>query len=109
MHNSLLERMSTARGALRTVNVPGNTVTELASPSDRRGSITFFGASGPYTIGLSASLTETAGIRVPDDSTTPVVLTLQQHGDLVQQGFYAIHTGAGVLQITYAECIFQGP
>jgi hypothetical protein len=105
MPTPLLERMSTARGTLRTVSVVTNVATELASPSNLRGSITFFGAAFDYTVGLSPSVTATKGIFIPAETTTPVVLTLQQHGDLVQQGFYAVAEADG--EVTFAESIFQ--
>lgn len=106
MDPSLFERMRTARGALRTVSVPDSEVALLVPASANRGSLTFFGAAFKYTLGLTSTVADNVGIIVPALSTTPVVLTLQMHGDLVQQCFYVFADDAG--QVTWAETIFQG-
>ena len=106
MDPSLFDRMRTARGALRTVSVPDSAAVLLVPASANRGSLTLFGAAFKYTVGLTPAVTDNVGIIVPAFSTTPVVLTLQMHGDLVQQCFYAFADDP--VQVTWAETIFQG-
>ena len=108
MDPSLFDRMRTARGALHTASLEGGIKPVLLVPaSSNRGSLTFFGAKIQYELGLTeAGVTTDTGIIVPALSTTPVVLTLQMHGDLVQQCFY-VHATTPV-QVTWAETIFQG-
>lgn len=108
MERCLLDRMQTARGLLHTVSVSGGSdAVELVPASSIRGSLTFFGAALQYELALVGANSKTnVGIIVPQWSATPVVLTLQFHGDLVQQCFY-VHAAAPVT-ITWAEAIFQG-
>jgi hypothetical protein len=109
MENSLIERMCRARGTLRTVTIPGIGPTILVPASSNRASLTFFGASVQYQLGLvssAASVAAGVGIIVPALSPTPIILTLATHGDLVQQCFYVVTTADA--SITYAEAIFQG-
>jgi len=106
MDPSLFDRMRSARGTLHTASVPDKVTVLLVPASSNRGSLTFFGALFKYTLGLTPNVAENAGIIVPDLSTTPVVLTLATHGDLVQQCFYVHASDDG--QVTWAESIFQG-
>ncbi len=107
MESCLLNSMRSARGVLHIASVPAASVpVSIVPASSVRGSLTFFGASEQYEVYSSDGFKADTGIIVPKLSATPVVLTLQFHGDLVQQCFYARST-AGVT-ITWAEAIFQG-
>lgn len=109
MEHSLIERMCRARGTLRTVTIPGADPTILVPASTNRASLTLFGASAQYQLGLvsgAAFVATGVGIIVPALSPTPIILTLATHGDLVQQCFYVVTTAD--TSITFAEAIFQG-
>lgn len=108
MESSFIEQMCRARGTLRTVSVADTNTTILVPASSNRASLTFFGASERYQVGLIESADSVGagvGIIVPQFSPTPVVLTLATHGDLVQQCFYVVANAK--TSITYAEAILQ--
>lgn len=108
MAQSIIEIMCRARGTLRTVSVPATTLSVLVPASTKRASLTFFGASSQYQLGLvnnAGAVAANVGIIVPALSPTPVMLTLATHGDLVQQCFYVFAAGAAA--ITYAEALIQ--
>jgi hypothetical protein len=111
MEHSLIERMCRARGTLKTATIPPAVASILVPASTNRASLTFFGASAKYQLGLvnnAAAVADDVGIIIPALSPTPVILTLATHGDLVQQCFYVVVDGAANVSITYAEAIFQG-
>ena len=107
MDRDFLERMRKALGTIRTVRVASASATELVGPSAARVSLTFFGTSVEYTLGSSTRVTSGQGVIVPANSATPVLWTVEYHGDLVQQGVYAI-AASGTPDVTFIETILQG-
>jgi len=107
MESCLLDRMRFARGALHTATlVAAAAPVPIVPASSIRGSLTFFGAAEQYEVFVGGTFASNTGILVPQLSPTPVVLSVQFHGDLVQQCFYARSTLGTT--ITWAEAIFQG-
>jgi len=109
MSGTLFDQMRKARGSLRTVLIPANANTQLVGASSLRGSITFFGAIAEYGILVDGSYIAAIvdrGIIVPIKSPTPVVLSVQFHGDLVQRSFYVYCNSS--IYISFVETIFQG-
>lgn len=107
MEPCLLDRMRSARGALHSVTlVTAAAPVAIVPASSIRGSLTFFGASEQYEVAVVNGFAANIGIIVPKLSPTPVVLSVQFHGDLVQQCFFARSTLGTT--ITWAEAIFQG-
>lgn len=107
MDAGLLERMRKARGTIRTVSLPGGgPPVRLVGASSARISLTFFGSTAAYTLGITDSVVQNAGIVVPTGSATPVLLTVEYHGDLVQQPIYAVSNTA--INICFVETLLQG-
>ncbi len=110
MQGTLFDQMRKARGSLRTVLIPAGATTQLVGASSLRGSMTFFGATAEYGVlvdgEFQAALGVDRGIIVPVKSPTPVVLSMQFHGDLVQRSFYVF--SASSVYISFVETIFQG-
>jgi len=100
------DRMRKARGTIRTVSLTPGTALQLVGPSSIRVSLTFFGATAAYTLGGTSNVTAGQGVVVPANSATPVLWTVQYHGDLVQQGVYVIAGSA--TDVTFIETILQG-
>lgn len=103
MNSDVLERMRKARSNLRTVPVSDSVATLLVGPSSARISLTFYGAAEAYALGLTSSVTMGAGVVVPQGSNVPVLWTVEYHGDLVQQGVYAI--AANDTTVSFIETI----
>lgn len=109
MPSSLFDQMRKARGSLRTVLIPASVTTQLVGASSIRGSMTFFGATAEYGILVDGEYDANGinrGIIVPVKSPTPVVLSVQFHGDLVQRSFYVFSMTS--IYISFVETIFQG-
>ncbi len=105
MRTSIRDRMHNARSSMRTVVLDGGEGQQLVGPSTLRVSLTFYGASEAYTLELIQNTTGVAGngVVVPKESATPVLWTIEYHGDLVQQGVYAF--SALDTTVTFIETI----
>lgn len=89
------------------INVPlTTTIGPFISPAEDRIGLTVYPPVGDTVIISSiGNQTSGVGIRV-NDSTGPLVMTLESHGGLVMKGFTG-QTVVGSLTATYTETLFS--